>query len=57
MIDDKKQPSVNDHPEQTTPKYLVQQVEQDPATAPAQPGQRMTPGRKPLFRQSRGTPS
>ena len=51
MIDDEKQPSVNDLPEQTTPKDLVQQGGQVLETAAAPPGQRAAPGRKPLFRQ------
>jgi hypothetical protein len=50
MIDEKKQPNVNERPEQAKPEQENQQVQLSQAHAMVQPGQRTASGRKPLFR-------
>lgn len=54
MTDDSKiQPDSNDRPEEARPRqsgHGAQQPHADAPDAPAQPGQRVTPGRRPLFR-------
>jgi len=50
MTDDKMPPNANDRPEQEKPEQVGQQAQQSPASTAAQPGQRATPGRRPLFR-------
>jgi hypothetical protein len=53
MTDDKIQPNSNDRPEPAKPVQSSQDAQHrqaDVPGAPAQPGQRTTPGRRPLFR-------
>ena len=53
MTDDKTQSDTNDGPDPATPKQSGQDAERpqaDKSDAPAQPGQRAVPGRRPLFR-------
>jgi hypothetical protein len=50
MTDDKIQPNVSDRPEQAKPQQVGQQPQLSPASAAAPPGQRVAPGRRPLFR-------
>ena len=51
MTNDKMQPKVNDRPEQAKSEQAGRQAQQSQESAPAQPGQRATAGRKPLFRK------
>jgi hypothetical protein len=44
------QPNVNDRPEQAKPELSGQEAQQRQESAAAEPGQRATPGRRPLFR-------
>lgn len=50
MTDDTMQANVNDRPEQTKREQVGQQAEQSQESAAAQPGRRVAPGRRPLFR-------
>lgn len=52
MTGDKRQPNVNDQPEQAKPEQAGQQAEQNQASAAPQPGQCTAPGRRPLFRST-----
>lgn len=51
MTDDKIQPNVNDRHEQTKPERVGQQAHLSPIDTGVQPGQRVAPGRRPLFRR------
>jgi hypothetical protein len=52
MTDDSKiQPDSNDRPEGARPQQSDHDAKQQQTSAPAQPGQSATPGRKPLFRR------
>ncbi len=50
MTDDETQSNANDQGEHEKPEQVRQQVQQSQAGAAAQPGQRVVPGRMPLFR-------
>jgi hypothetical protein len=49
MTDDKTQPNPNDRPEQATPES-GQEAQQRQESTSTEPGQRVSPGRRPLFR-------
>jgi hypothetical protein len=50
MTHDKMQRNTNERPEQEKPEQACRPVQQSQASAPRQPDQRVTPGRRPLFR-------
>ena len=50
MPDDKMQPSGDERPDPAKPQQGDQQAQRSPAGATVQPGQRASPGRRPLFR-------
>jgi hypothetical protein len=50
MTDDKTQPNPNDRPEQAKPGESGQEAQQRQESTSAKPGQRVSPGRRPLFR-------
>jgi len=50
MTNEKMQTKESNRPEQAKPKQERQEAPQRHASAATQQGQRMTPGRKPLFR-------
>ncbi|MGC2201160.1 MAG: hypothetical protein WA633_13575 [Stellaceae bacterium] len=51
MTDDQTLSNVDDRREQTKSEQAGQQTQQSQVSAPAQPDERATPGRKPLFRK------
>jgi hypothetical protein len=50
MTDAKTQPNMNDRPEQAKPQQVGRQAQQSQVSGTAQPAQRVSPGRRPLFR-------
>ncbi len=50
MADDKTQPNPNDPPGQAKPLESGQEAQQRQESTSAEPGQRVSPGRRPLFR-------
>jgi hypothetical protein len=50
MTDDKMESNANDRGEQEKPEQVRQQIQQNQAGAAPRPDQRVTPGRRPLFR-------
>jgi hypothetical protein len=50
MTDIKSQPNANNRREETKPEQADQQAQQSQANSAAQPIQRASPGRRPLFR-------
>jgi len=50
MNNDQMQPNPSGQPEQAEPEQEGRQAQQSQAGAPTEPRQRVTPGRRPLFR-------
>ncbi len=50
MTDDKTQPNPDDRPEPAKPGQSGQEAQQRQESASADPGPRVSPGRRPLFR-------
>jgi hypothetical protein len=51
------QPNPNDRPEQVKPGQSDRDVQQNETSTPIEPGQRTTPGRRPLFRNRDAQPT
>jgi len=50
MTDDKTRPNPNDRSEQANPGESGQEAQQRQESTSTEPGQRVSPGRRPLFR-------